>query len=173
MEQDNEYTVNKENAFLKEKVLSIKELDAYARWSELPYLDIFQVYIHSNAFEQLLKFSAMTEGKQLPEEEYLSVLNHFLSLKKEPLLTLIKKDLWKFCKNLFGYMKCETNTDGKTNYEFLNIHTAEDAYNKAKITEVIADLEDGNFEIKFDIDLNWEDTYVFAVNITNGRIDLE
>ncbi len=45
MEQDNEYTVNKENAFLKEKVSSIKELDAYARWSKAPYLDIFQVYI--------------------------------------------------------------------------------------------------------------------------------
>ena len=48
---------------------------------------------------------------------------------------------------------------------------AEDAYKRAEITEVIADLEDGYFEIKFDIDLNWEDKYVFAVNITDEKID--
>jgi len=119
----------------------------------------------------VLKFSAIIEGERLLGEEYLSVLNHFLSLKKEPLLTDIKKDLWKFCENLFGYMKCEANTEGKTNQEFFNIHTAEDAYAKAKITEVIADIEDGYFEMKFDIDLDWEDTYVFAVDLTNGKID--
>ena len=120
MELDNEYIVNKENAFLKATISSIKELDIHARWSEIPYLDIFQVYIYSNAFEQVLKFSALTEGKELPEDEYLKILNQFLSLKKEPLLALIKKDLWKFCENLFGYMKCETNTEGKSNYEFLS-----------------------------------------------------
>ena len=171
MEQDNEYTVNKKNAFLKEKVSSTEELSAHARWSELPYLDIFQIYIHSNAFNQVMKFSALTESKELPKDEYLKILNQFLALKEEPLLALIKKDLWKFCDNLFGYMKCETNTEGKTNYEFLNIHTAEDAYKRAKITEVVADLEDGRFEIKFDIDLNWEDKYVFSVTITDGQID--
>jgi len=166
MDEANELPNQQKQTLPKQIISSLDQLENFGSWTNESVLNIYEMSVESQLFSTGVKTFCISQEKKLASN-YISLLNRFLALDKK-LINTIKEKLWEDCEYQFYAVDYGADDEGKTNYEFFNIHSKEDAYKHTVLESVNFDTDDNTIEILFYPE--WEEEHGFKVKVIGSEL---